>query len=220
MNLNCEEYLYKYDFDESKNLKLCSTNGLYSPKISSDKQILCMDWNQNFFYHKKPCDQKIIDYFFNREAATLNIFQNKSWCPKILEIDYTKKKIFIKYNGMSLNHLLFKEKNLDFIFKNWKEQLRLIVKDIEDSGFYKIALYPHCFYLDIENNIKTIDYYSCISKQEESLPLEMVGPIIGRNSIERFKYATKADRIYARPLYEYTIQHHLNNVWPLNPFLD
>ncbi len=213
-------YLYKYAIDTSTELKLCRTNLLYSPTVSPDNDILCMDWNQNFYYHKSPRSQEILDWFFDREITNLKFFQDYDWCPEILDIDLSNKKIFIEFNGTLLNHLIFKEDSLDRKCEDWQRQIRNIINDLDNSNFYKVALYPHCFYLSSKGIVKTIDYYSCISKDERYFPLSMIQPIIGENSEERFKQATVDDKIDGKLLYDYTIKKHLDTVWPINPFKD
>lgn len=217
INPNEFEYLYKYEFDDNKNLKQCRTNVLYAPSMS-DTNFL-MDWSKDYNYHPSPQDYVISDWFFDREVRMLEYFQYYQWCPKISDIDIDDRKLVLNLSGESLNHLIFKHKTLNEKCPDWKKQIKQIVNDIESHNHYKIALYPHCFFLD-NGIIKTVDFYSCVNEKDRYIPLSRIAPIIGENSETRYKKSTVNETIDTLALYDITVREHLDKVWHENPLAD
>jgi hypothetical protein len=176
-----------------------------------------MDWSKDFNYHPQPQEYEISDWFFDREAEHLEIFQTYEWCPKLLDYSKEDRKIFLELDGKLLNHHIFKDNNIDEICPNWKEQVSAIIRDVENAGFFKIALYPHCFFLTESNVIKTIDFYSCVSEKDRFIPMSKISPIIGENSEYRYKESTVNDNLDTIQLYNITKEKHLDKVWHTNP---
>lgn len=100
-------------------------------------------------------------YWFNLEINNIKMLSNKSYAPKILNIDTKHKKIIIDWkNCNNINHLLNFNQPLP---DDWKEQIKCIILDLESSNIYKINLYLHTFYLD-HSIIRIIDMYGCLHK--------------------------------------------------------
>jgi hypothetical protein len=159
----------------------CRTNTVYVPLMNSDHSILCMDFGNKEIKFDNT-------FFFNRELEYLEKFKNYSWAPTVLNVNVEHKQIFIKWFEVTCNNLL-REHSLDILCKNWKMQLRAIIKDILNSNTYKLTLYPHCFYIDNTLSLKTFDFYACVDKDNSVLPVELVKNIIGKQSIERWDEA-------------------------------
>jgi hypothetical protein len=164
--------------------------------------------------------KELIDFFFEREVRYLSTFQNRSWAPKLIEIDSLNRKVFIEFNNETLNHIIFTNRDLDKICPDWKEQIFNILQDIVTSGYYKMALYPHCFFIDKNNQIKTIDFYACLAQSERYLERNKIAGMIGEQSVHRFDEATNNGMIDFDFFFKQTISKHLSTAWPDNPFVD
>ena len=81
-----------------------------------------------------------------------------------------------------------------------------------------MALYPHCFYINNSGQIKTIDFYSCIEKDNCMLPRSQLEGIIGKDSTGRFDASTVDGIIDFSVFFEKTVLVHLAQNWPTNPF--
>jgi hypothetical protein len=139
------------------------------------------------------------------------------WVPKLIDID--KKKIYIEWNKETLNTLLFVHNTpVDAVCPDWKDQLRTILKDLRDDGYYKMALYPHCFFLDKNNKLKTFDFYGCVEIADPFIQRSQIEGIIGNESGGRFDTATKDGVIDFSVFFKNTLLTHLANTWPDNPF--
>lgn len=216
------QYCYKLDY-ESSLPNLVGTNMLYSPKMSEAGDIMCMSWDAKDPYQSQSTKltDTLVDFFFQREVIHLQIFKEYLWAPKIIEIDMDNKKIFIEWNKETCNHIIkgAKRKPLEEVCPDWQEQLFTILKDIIDAGYYKMALYPHCFFLDVNNKLKTFDFYSCASIKERYIELNKIKGMIGNQSVDRFAKATLNNGMLDYKLFfKETMLTHLGNQWPINPF--
>lgn len=213
------QYCYKLGY---KFAEVTATNMLYTPKMNAEGNIMCMSWDAHDPYQSENTriTDELIDFFFQREVVHLQVFKDYPWAPKIIEIDMINKKVFIEWNTETCNHIIMGDnrKTLDEVCPDWKEQLFTILKDITDAGYYKMALYPHCFFLDEHNKLKTFDFYSCISSKERYLELSKIEGMIGELSVERFSRATTNGIIDFDVFFKETLLSHLGNQWPVDPF--
>jgi len=208
-------YLYK-TVDGNKT---CTTNLLYTPLINPDKTILCMLWDAESEYQQnRNLTEDLIDFFFEREIASLVHFQGTPWTPKLIGYSKTNRQIFIEWNDKSLNQIIFDDNNLDEVCPDWKDQLLIILKDIVSSGYYKLSLYPHCFYLDKNKKIKTIDYYGCVDSGDPYIERSKIEGMIGNDSFGRFDEATEDGMVNFEKFFKRTLSTYLSKSWPDNPF--
>lgn len=212
------QYFYKITAEGT----LWSTNVMYTPLISPDRNTMCMLWDETSEYqndNSQILTADLINFFFERELNNIRTFQNYSWAPKLIAVEENNRKIFIEWNDNTFNHIFFDpNRNLEHICSDWKEQIFNIVKDIYDAGFYKLALYPHCFY--VKNNIiKTFDFYSCVGIKERYIAREKISGVIGIDSCKRFDDSTTSDdMIDFKKFFDLTMNKHLSTYWPDNPF--
>ncbi len=213
MNIDNWEYYYKLSPEGLK----WTNNLLYTPRMSPAGDILCMSWNANEPYqiteYERPYyTQKLVDLFFLRECKYLTLFQKYDWCPRLLEIDLEKKYIFLEWNTITVNNILNTQNNLNEICPNWKDQLFQILDDLIDSGHYKMSLYPHCYFLDKQNKLKTFDFYACVEKSNPYVKWSLLQGMIGNDSIERFKNATEGSLVNFEKFFVDTIKNYVK--WP------
>lgn len=193
-----------------------STNLLYTPYVNPEGTILCMRWDETDPYQAmddKNISKDMIEFFFQRESDNLARFQNNTWCPKLYDIDTTKRQIYIEWNNQTLNHLFHHRINLNEQCPNWRDQISTIVEDTINFGYMKMALYPHCFYLDKNNIIKTFDFYSCVPIADPYIKIEKIKNMIGEDSGNRFLAATIDDKIDFRIFFSNTLGNYLQNFW-------
>lgn len=208
------QYLYKIDYEHGHNV---TTNMLYTPMINSDSNILCMLWDARNPYQCENTNlsDELVNFFFNRELTHLKLMQKFDWAPKI--VDLKDNKIFIEW-GESLNHILMSGRNLEEECPTWKDQIFNIIKDILNEGYYKVALYPHCFFINKAGKIKTIDFYSCVGIKERYIDRKNLEGMIGEQSNDRFNLSTVDTRVDFKKFFEITMTQHLSKNWPDNPF--
>ena len=79
-------------------------------------------------------------------------------------------------------------------------------------------MYPHCFYLDKNKKIKTIDYYGCVDSGDPYIERSKIEGMIGNDSFGRFDEATEDGMVNFEKFFKRTLSTYLSKSWPDNPF--
>lgn len=202
---------------------LGTSNMLYVPKINPEKNVMCMCYtlDPNYKDNDNVIGEDLLEWFFNREVKFLNKFSNLNTTPIIYDIDFDKRKIFIEWNKETLSQILYDpNRNLDKEFPNWKEKIRSFLITTKENSFYKMAMYPHCFYISKDKQLKTIDYYSVVPFEERYIERKIIESIIGKDGAYRFDESTTNGVIDFKKFFEITVTQHLRRYWPTNIFSD
>ena len=219
MDISNWKYFYKIDHLDKT---LCSTNMVYTPYVSPDDTIFCMSWDHGDPYqdgkNRPYYTAEMVDFFFNRELECLKLFEGKQWAPEVLEINTECKQIFYKWYGSTCNQLVFGNdaNNIDEICPDWKTQCRDIVSQITQLGYYKMSLYPHCFYIDNTGTMRTMDFYASVPTSNPYVKMSFIQGMVGESSISRFADAAVNDEIDFSIFFSQTLSKY--NTWPKNPF--
>lgn len=216
MNTTNWEYYYKLD---PVYLNRCESNMLYAPKVAPDKSILCMhyDYTDNIYQkanERNDFTEGLVDFFFQREVHHLNMFKDYSWCPKVYDINMNERKIFIEWVGETCNDYYEPGRTLNEL-PDWKEQLYNILSDILDAGYYKMSLYPHCFFIK-DGVLKTFDFYACLLRSERYLDINILRGMMGNDSAGRFSEATVDNKVDFEYFFKRILSTHVK--WPEDPF--
>jgi hypothetical protein len=213
MNIDNWNYYYKLSPEGQK----WTSNLLYTPRMNQDGSTMVMSWNHTEEYqvteYPRPYyTQELVDFFFEREIKYLNLFQHRSWSPKLLDIDYDKKLVFLEWNQETCNNILYSGRNLEDHCPDWKTQMFEILDDLLSSGHYKMSLYPHCYFIDKKGILKTFDFYATVEKTNPYIDLKRIEGMIGRDSIQRFENAREGDSINFEIFFKDTIENYIK--WP------
>jgi hypothetical protein len=217
MNIDNWKYLYKIAEGGTTH----TTNLLYTPMVNLKETIMCLIYDEEHEYQKDSSGltKDLIDFFFEREVKYLEIFQSYRWAPKLLDVNFKSRTIFTEFFPNTINRILMdKNRNLDIEYPDWKDQIFAMLKDIDQAGYYKMALYPHCFFFDKNSQLKTIDFYSCVEKDNCLIPRNKVEGLIGGDSTGRFDTATVNGNVDFEIFFKTTMLTHLAQRWPDNPF--
>jgi hypothetical protein len=212
--MNIDKWKHYYKISDGVE---CPTNLLYTPRMNQDGDILCMSWNADEPYQITEYDrpyytQNLVDFFFSRECTYLTLFQKYDWCPKLIKIDTDKRHIFLEWNNITVNNILNTQGNLNEICPSWKDQMFQILDDVIDSGHYKMSLYPHCYFLDKQNKLKTFDFYACVEKSNPYVKWSILEGMIGKESFKRFNDSLEGDSVNFEKFFMDTIKNYIK--WP------
>ena len=215
------KYYYKLNPDGTPN----SSNLLYSPTVNEEQTIMCMHYCTDNTYREdekvSSIDNDLLQWFFEREVKFLNDLSHLKTTPKVYDIDFDNRKIFIEWNKETLSQVLYnKDRNLDVELPDWKQQIKDFLISTKENNFYKMAMYPHCFYISKDNVLKTIDYYSVVPYSERFIERKVIEGIIGKDGAYRFDESTNNGYIDFKKFFEITVTRHLTIYWPNSPFAE
>lgn len=204
------EYYYKLNTDGTP----WPSNLLYTPKVNPEKNVMCAHYCIDPVY--RPDDttvmsEELIEWFFQRDVKFLNELAHLKTTPTLYDVDYKNKKYFIEWNKETLSQILFTpERNLDIELPDWKEQMKNFFVSTKENKFWKVSLYPNCFYISKDNVIKAIDNYAIIPYEERFIERKLIEGVIGKDGAYRFDYATDENGyIDFKKFFEITITKHL-----------
>lgn len=214
---------WNYYFKQNQYGDLIPSNILYTPLVSPDRDIMCMHYviNEKYQQPKEGMTQEIVDFFFQREVKYLQALQHWSFAPEILDIDEKNNKIFIEWNNETLSQIINNPiRDINHEILNWKTEIFEILKAIRDEGYIKVALYPHCFFLGKDGEMKTIDYYSVMPVNDKTIDRSFIEGMIGKEGAYRFDQSTKDGVVDFMPFLKITMKEHLTEYWKSNVFSD
>ena len=220
MNIENWKPFYKINPDDNQ---LIETNLIYTPLISPDGKIFCMNFDHTSKYqneelahwlpHRPYYTKEMVKFFFDRELKYLTVFSRYAWAPRILDIDYSNQRIFFEWPGETCNQIVYGGRNLDDMCPTWKDQMFKILKDIVDAGYYKTSLYPHCYFID-NGILHTFDFYGCVEANNPYVAIEDIKGMIGETSGPRFDAAVTDGILNVEILFKEALQSWVK--WPDN----
>lgn len=144
----------------------CMAQQTYEPLVSADGKVFCKNyaWPNDYQYMEtfdRPFyTEHVVDWFFKNELKYIDKFKGKPYAPEIIDIDYSNKKIYLKWYDKSCNQIIYSRS--DWPENEWRTKIKDIMIDQCKEGVYKLTMYPHCHYIDDENNMRAIDWYGCV----------------------------------------------------------
>ena len=189
MNIDNWNWYLKYN-----NGNLGMAQQTYEPLISLDGKTFCANYDWKNCYQQmdeiRPLYTKeVCDYFFKQEIKYIDIFKNKTYAPEVIDIDEKRKRIFIKWYNNSCNHTIHNDQTVQL---EWFDKIREIILDQYKDGYYKLTMYPHCHYIDNENNMRSIDWYGVVSTKQPYIKEKYMEAIIHDSA--RFRLDETGDR--------------------------
>jgi len=148
----------------------CMAQQTYEPLVSDDGKTFCCNYSfPNDYQYMETADRplytnEIVEWFFYNELTYIEVFKDKSYAPEVIDVDYTNRKIYLKWYGKSCNQIMYSSN--PWPQEQWRKQIRDIIIDQYDTGIYKLTMYPHCHYIDDDNNMRAIDWYGCVPIEE------------------------------------------------------
>ena len=148
----------------------CMAQQTYEPLVSSDGKTFCKNYAwPNDYQHLETTERplytdEVVEWFFQNELKYIEKFAHKSYAPEIIDINYSDRKIYLKWYNESCNQIIYSGK--DWPKYQWRRQIKDIILDQYNEGVYKLTMYPHCHYISDDGNMRAIDWYGCIPVKE------------------------------------------------------
>jgi hypothetical protein len=154
----------------------------YEPLVSSDGKTFCKNYSfPNEYQYIETKDRplytkEVVDWFWSNELMWIEYFKDKIYAPEILDIDLINKKIYLKWYSESCNQIIYSGKF--WPQEQWRKQIKDIIVDQYNEGVYKLTMYPHCHYIDDNDNMRAIDWYGCVPVNEPYIEEKFMQGII------------------------------------------
>lgn len=180
--INTENWNFLYKLDtQGRN---CVSQHTYEPLLNPKENILCYNFTEHNRYCNKVLKTETCDFFFQREIEALKNLNVFDWCPRLIDVEYKKRKIYIEFSNNLVNHILQKNPQLSRLFQ---ESAINVMKDLYKLGKGKISIHPHSFFLTKDRKIKTIDFYSMFNFSQSYLSKNLVDDILSDDSKSLFR---------------------------------
>jgi hypothetical protein len=190
------------------------SNLLYTPRVNTEKTVMCAHYCMNPEYRPNETTivpENLIEWFFHRDVKFLNQLSHLKTTPALYEVDTVNRKIFMEWNKETFSQILFTPgRNLDEEVLNWKQQMKDFFISAKENKFWKLSLYPNCFFVSKEGQLKAIDNYAVVPYNERFIKRELIEGVIGKDGAYRFNYSTDENGfIDFKKFFEITITKHL-----------
>jgi len=193
---------------------LWSSNMLYTPRINSEQTVMCAHYCTDLNYRPNDTNiisEELLDWFFKRDVKFLTELADLATTPKLYDVDHTTRRIFMEWNKETFSQILFTPgRNLDEEVPDWREQMKAFFISTKEREFWKLSLYPNCFFVSKGGQLKTIDNYAVVPYEERFIKRDLIEGIIGKDGAYRFNYSTDENGfIDFKKFFEITVTKHL-----------
>lgn len=186
---------FNYYYNNVPGEGLCRNNLIYTSLISEDKKIFCQWYYNDKEYHRdqnQVVDPKLMDQKWQREIKFLSLMQNHfpDLVPKILEIDYSHKKIYLEIDGEDFwQRSLNSNCSFDQVIPDWQEQILNIHRAHKVLGLYKYSQHPSSYFV-VDGKLKCINYFFTYHRDEGPVRIiDHISHIYSTRQMEMKKYA-------------------------------
>jgi hypothetical protein len=205
---------WKYYYKLNLNGTPWASNLLYTPKVNPEQTVMCAHYCIDLEYRPyetTSVPEDLVDWFFKRDVNFLKKLSHLKTTPELYDVDYENRKIFMEWNKETLSQVLFTpSRDLDIEVPNWKDQMKDFFVSTKANNFWKVSLYPNCFFISKDGQLKTIDNYAIIPYEERFIERKIIEGIIGKDGAYRFDHATdEKGFIDFKKFFEITITTHL-----------
>ncbi len=164
MNFN---YYYNHVPGESPS----RNNLIYTSLISDDKKVFVQWYHNDTEYHKgqnQVVDPLLMEIKWERELKYLKLMHGSfpDHVPKILDIDYKLRKIYLQIDGPDFwQRSLDGTGNFDDVLPDWREQMLEIIDSHHLLNLYKYSMHPSSYFV-VDGQLKSINYFFTYSSNE------------------------------------------------------
>jgi hypothetical protein len=170
---------FEYYYNDVPGKGLCRNNLIYTSFISKDRKTFCQWYHNDTEYHRgqnQIVDADLMEEKWLREITFITEMASNypNMVPKILEINYEEKKLYLEIDGYDFWQRADPVKqNYDSILPDWRDQMMKIFIAHKSLGIYKYSLHPSSYFI-VDGNLKSINYFFCYKDSDISISLKSV----------------------------------------------
>jgi hypothetical protein len=162
---------YEYYYNITPEHGPVRNNLIYTSLISQDKKTFVQWYHNDTAYHRgmnQVVDKDLMDEKWEREVKYLPYMAAlyPYMVPKIQNIDYKEKKIYLEIDGVDLwQRSLDKNCSFDKVVPDWEEQMLKIVDAHKSANLYKYSMHPSSYFI-VDGRLVSINYFFVYHKDE------------------------------------------------------
>jgi hypothetical protein len=167
---------FEYYYNNVPEKGLCRNNLIYTSLISKDKKTFCQWYHNDQGYHggkNEVVDPSLMEHKWNREVEFIKLINEHypEHVPKILDIDYDTRKIFLEIDGPDMWELAgCQGKDYSRVLPDWDIQMLDIIGSLKNLGIYKMSMHPSSYFI-VDGKMKSINYFFCYTDQDEEISM-------------------------------------------------
>ena len=185
---------FNYYYNNVPELGKCRNNLIYTSLISDDQKTFVQWYHNDTEYHygqNEVVDPDKMDEKWQRELKYLKLMHGAfpDLVPKILDIDYKVRKIYLQIDGVDFwERSGCLTENYDSVVPDWQEQMFDIIKAHKELGLFKYSMHPSSYFV-VKGKLKSINYFFTYHKDEPEFSISDVESHISTNRrVELRKY--------------------------------
>jgi hypothetical protein len=177
---------FNYYYNNVPGVGLTRNNLIYTSLISQDKKTFVKWYFNDTEYHSgqnEVVDLSKMEEKWEREVTFLKEMSVRfpMHVPKVLDIDYTQKKIYLEIDGLDFwNRAGCLIENYDSVLPDWKEQMVEIIEAHKEMGWHKYSMHPSSYFV-VEGKLKSINYFFTYRRDEPNISIKEVESHIHSN---------------------------------------
>lgn len=170
---------YEYYYNNVPGVGLCRNNLIYTSLISEDKKTFVQWYHNDTVYHQgqnEVIDPAKMEEKWLRELKYIKLMAGAypDLVPKIQDIDYNNKKIYLEIDGLDFwNRSNCTTENYNSVLPDWQDQMLNIIKAHRNIGLYKYSMHPSSYFL-VNGKLKSINYFFAYHKSEPHFSIKDV----------------------------------------------
>lgn len=168
---------YNYYYNTVPEIGKVRNNLVYTSLISDDQKVFVKWFYNDTDYHKgknEVIDTELMESRWLRELKYLQLMRGAKpdYVPKILDIDYNHKKIYLEIDGVDFWQRHYDNNcSYDDVLPSWRSQMIEIAQGHKDLGLFKYSLHPSSYFI-VKGQLKSINYFFTYHKDEPPVQLK------------------------------------------------
>jgi hypothetical protein len=170
---------YYYYYNNVPKKPPTRNNLIYTSLISEDQKTFVQWYYNDTKYHKDQneiVDPAKMEEKWDREVRYLTLMAThySTLVPKIIDIDYLQRKIYLEIDGVDFwNRANCTIENYNLVLSNWQDQMCNIIQAHKLLGLHKYSMHPSSYFL-IDGKLKSINYFFTYHQDEPHISIEEV----------------------------------------------
>lgn len=170
---------YEYYYNNVPGKGKCRNNLIYTSLISEDKKTFVQWYYNDGQYHRgqnQVVDPNLMEEKWEREVDFLKLMDGSFpiHVPKILDIDYSQRKIYLQVDGPDFwEQAGCVTENYSQVLPDWEDQMLEIIQAHKFMNLYKYSMHPSSYFV-VGGKLKSINYFFTYHKDEPNISIKDV----------------------------------------------